>query len=207
MSLPIGSLQHKVCTETRCFGINYCHLLSLYICIRIDLSKVFFKHMHTHLANPYLSSSSPLNLLSFVLRWKLPSPSVTVEIRVWPFRLWTKYLGMTSNLKTAHAGCTARARMKGNDVSVLGSDAWEKSRNHRLTNHETRCCYDHLLGELLLFLHDLPGGLEMMVYNPPFFLWCLRGDIHRKPPINHWKGVSSSHPTRKKLAVFLLGPR
>ena len=92
---------------------------------------------------------------------------------------------MTSNLKTAHAGCTAKTPGWRETMWVLGSDAWEKSRNHRLTNHVTRCCYDHLLGELLLFLHHLPGGLEMMVYNPPFIVM--------------FKGGHSSQATHQSL--------
>ena len=186
MSLPIGSLQHKVCTETRCFGINY---YLCYMFIRIYLSKVFFRHINIYIhilpTHTYHQPPQP-----FVICAQMEASesfrdcgNSGVTFSVMDQVPWDDF-------QLENGPCwlhSKNARMKGNDVVVFGSDpdAWEKSRNHRLTNHETRCCYDHLLGELLLFLHHLPGGFEMMVYNPPFIVM--------------FKGGHSSQATHQSL--------
>lgn len=208
MSLPIGSLQHKVCTETRCFGINY---YLCYMFIRIYLSKVFFWHINIYIhilpTHTYHQPPQP-----FVICAQMEASesfrdcgNSGVTFSVMDQVPWDDF-------QLENGPCwlhSKNARMKGNDVGVFGSDpdAWEKSRNHRLTNHETRCCYDHLLGELLLFYITYQGDLKWW-YIIHLLLWCLRGDIHRKPPINHWLKRSIILPPNKEEAgYFFVGPK
>ena len=91
---------------------------------------------------------------------------------------------------------------------VLGSDAWEKSRNHRLTNHETRCLLWSPFGGVAPFLYITYQGALKWWYIIHLLLWCLRGDIHRKPPINHWLKRSIILPPNKEEAgCFFVGPK
>lgn len=62
--VQVGMVQHvtsnwQFTTQSMHWNKMFWDKLLSSSCIRIDLSKVFFKHIHTHLANPYLSSSSP----------------------------------------------------------------------------------------------------------------------------------------------------
>lgn len=205
MSLPIGSLQHKVCTETRCFGITIIYIY-IYMYIRIYLSKVFFKHIHTHFANPYLPStpSTFFHVCS----------DGSFRVLPWLWKFGCDLFGYGPStlgwLPTWKRPMLAAQQKRPDEGKRCGF--WDRmyEKNPEIIDWPTMkpgVAMITFWGSCFFFYMTYQGALKWW-YIIHLLLWCLRGAfIASHPSIIDWKGVSSSHPTRKKLAVFLLGPR
>lgn len=203
MSLPIGSLQHKVCTETRRFGINY----YLYTCTYV-----------------YIYQKYSLNIYIHIL------PTHTYHQPPQPFVMCAQMEASESFRDCGNSGVTFSVmdQVPWDDFQLENGPCWLHSKGP----HEGKRCrfWDRMheknpeiidwptmkpgvamitfWGSCFFFYMTYQGALKWWYIIIHLLLWCLRGDIHRKPPINHWLKRSIILPPNKEEAgCFFVGPK
>ena len=185
MSLPIGSLQHKVCTETRCFGINY-HL-HLHIHIYIYIYTFFQKcslNIYIHILQTHTYHQAPKPLVICAQMEASESfrdcGNSGVTFSVMDQVPWDDF-------QLENGPCWLHS--KGPDEGKR-CGFWDRmhEKNPEIIDWPTMkpgVAMITFWGSCSLFIHHLPGGLEVMVYNPPFIVM--------------FKGGHSSQATHQSL--------